>query len=152
MNVQLQKNAANTKKKRGGRKCEIEEHTRGALTESWGCQRGFPKVEYMNDILKNVSDRKTQNNSGLQRWFTSFCIKIQMWASSSVIGHGAPWCQGSGSLSFVVWSGMTSSLTVTSWFKMTTLAQATVSIFMFYHCTSKLKDCRIYTQAISSIF
>ena len=57
MNVQLQKNVANTKK-RGGECEEIEEHTRAALTESWGYQRGFPKVEYMNDILKNVSDRK----------------------------------------------------------------------------------------------
>lgn len=95
-----------------------------------GVPKGFPKMEYINDILKNVSDRKTQNNSGLQRRFSSFCIKIQMWASSSVVVHGAPWCQGSGSSSFVEWSGMASSLTVTSWFKFTALAQATASIFM----------------------
>lgn len=62
--------------------------------------------------------------------FLPFGIKIQMWASSSVMGHGVCMVSGLRLPLFVEWSGMASSLTVTSWFKFTALAQATASIFM----------------------
>lgn len=117
------------KRKKGGGDVRRLKNIQVGHLPSLGGTKGFQKCSIWM-TFRNVSDRRKPQSSGSQRRFSSFGMEIQMWASSSVMGHGAPWCQNSGSpllLSGRAWPLISP---VTSWFKFTALAQATASIFM----------------------